>query len=198
MAEAKYKQKLREIFEKLSVDPKALGIKLESVVKLEAEAKLADGSSIYSSAAEWAIGVDCYTKDADGNPVPAPAGEYMLEDGSMIIIDDKGMVSEIKTPNMEEEMSKEDIFAIVTSLAERISSLEKERGSLIAELASEKKKSAKVENDLSSIRTELSSIKSAPAAASIKDRNNVKLSSAPSKSFDQMSLRERIEFNLSK
>jgi hypothetical protein len=198
MSAAKYKQRIKELFQKLSVDSKELGIQLESDIKLESEAKLADGSMIYSSASEWAVGSDVFTKDAEGNAVPAPAGEYQLENGSMVIVDDNGLVAEIKTPDMEEEMSKEDMFAIVTSLADRISALEQERTALVEELSAEKKKNEKISGDLTSMRTELSSLKKAPAASSVKDRSQVKLSSsaAPAeKSFSEMNLRERIEYN---
>jgi hypothetical protein len=198
MSAAKYKQRIMELFQKLSIDSKELGIQLESDIKLESEAKLADGTMIYSSASEWSVGSDVFTKDAEGNAVPAPAGEYQLEDGSMLIVDDKGLVAEIKTPDMEEEMSKEDMFAMVSSLADRISALEQERTSLVEELSAEKKKNEKISGDLTAMRTELSSLKKAPAVSSVKDRSQVKLSSsaAPAeKSFSEMSLRERIQYN---
>ncbi len=48
-------------------------------VKFAVEGTLADGTKIYSTADEWVVGVDIFTLDADGNPVPVPAGEYLLE-----------------------------------------------------------------------------------------------------------------------
>lgn len=195
-----YKQRLKDILQKFSVDPKALGIKLEEEIKLEAEAKLMDGSSIYSSASEWAVGVDCYTKDADGNPVPAPAGEYELEDGSKLVIGDDGLVAEIMTPDMEEEMSSEDMFKAIESLTERVAALETEKQAITSELATEKEKHQKSSNEINSLKTELASLKKAPASSSVKDRNAVALSSIKgeksTKSFEQMSLKERILSNL--
>ena len=195
-----YKQRLKDILQKFSVDPKSLGIKLEEEIKLEAEAKLMDGSSIYSSASEWAVGVDCYTKDADENPVPAPAGEYELEDGSKLVVGEDGLVAEIMTPDMDEEMSKEDIFKAIESLSERVALLENEKQALTEELASEKTKQQKSSNEINSLKTELASLKKSPASSSVKDRNAVALASTKAekqpKSFEQMSLKERILSNL--
>lgn len=195
-----YKQKIKDIFQKFNVNPKSLGIKLEDEIKLEAEAKLMDGSMIYSSASEWAVGVDCYTKDADGNPVPTPAGEYELEDGTKVIVGEDGLVAEIMTPDAEEEMSTEDIFALVSSLTERVAALESDKQSLVEELAAEKDKRSKTANEVNSLKTELASLKKAPATSSVKERNAVALSrntaSDSSKPFAAMTLKERILSNL--
>ncbi len=75
---------------KYGIEPSALGIKFEeetteaaTEVKFAVEGTLADGTKIYSTADEWVVGVDIFTLDADGNPVPVPAGEYLLEDGGV-------------------------------------------------------------------------------------------------------------------
>ena len=195
-----YKQKIKDIFQKFNVNPKSLGIKLEDEIKLEAEAKLMDGSMIYSSASEWAVGVDIYTKDEEGNPIPVPAGEYQLEDGTMVIVGDDGLVVEMKKMEEEEEMSTEDIFALVSSLTERVSALESDKQSLMEELAAEKDRRSKTANEVNSLKTELSSLKKSPATNSIKEKKSIALSqsnaAAPSKSFEQMTLKERILSNL--
>ena len=200
MAEAKYKQRLKDILHKFKVDPKSLGIKLEEEIKLEAEAKLMDGSSIFSSASEWAVGVDVYTKDADGNPVPAPMGEYTLEDGSIIAVDESGIVAEIAAPQMEQEMSTDDLFKALEGLSARVAALETEKQNLVEELSAEKEKNNKISTEMKSISTELSSLKKLPASSSVKDRTEVSLSSNTSKKeekpYSQMSIRERIQFNL--
>lgn len=194
-----YKEKFKSLLQKFNVDPKSLGIKLEDDIKLEAEMKLMDGTSIFSSASEFAIGVDVYTKDADGNPIPAASGEYELEDGTKLIVGEDGLVAEMMTPDMTEEMSKDDIFALVTSLTERVSALETEKKQLADQLSAEQSKREKVATELSSVKNELNILKKAPASPSIKDRSAVALASnasRPEKSFSEMTMRERIQYNL--
>ena len=86
-------QKVRDIFASFKIDPK--DIFLEEDVNLEIEAKLADGTSIFTSATEWAVGADVYTKDDTGTSVPLAEGDYTLEDGRTISVGADAKVAEI-------------------------------------------------------------------------------------------------------
>jgi preprotein translocase subunit YajC len=55
-------------------------------VEMMAEGALADGTMIYSPAAEWAEGVEIFVMDADGNPSPLADGEYTLDNGKKIVV----------------------------------------------------------------------------------------------------------------
>jgi uncharacterized small protein (DUF1192 family) len=159
------KEQIKATFEKFGIDPSAHGIKFEEEtaaaveIVMAAEGTLNDGTKIYSTAAEWGVGVDIYTMDADGNPVPVAAGEYILEDGiTKVTVDESGLVVSIES-EMEvapAEMSSEDLVAVIGSLSERIAALESEKTALSAEVTA--------------VKAELSSVKKAPAAPSVKSQ----------------------------
>ena len=160
------KEQIKSVFNKYGIDPSTVGIKFEEETTAEApatelqfavEGTLSDGTKIYSTASEWVAGVDIYTQDADGNPVPVPAGEYMLEDGvTMVEVGENGMVDSISTMETPQEMSSEDLVSVIGNLSERIAALETEKTELSAALAS--------------VKTELASVKKAPAVPSVKSQ----------------------------
>lgn len=164
------KEQIKSVFNKYGIDPSTVGIKFEEEATAEATAEapatelkfavegtLSDGTKIYSTASEWVAGVDIYTQDAEGNPVPVPAGEYMLEDGiTMVTVGEDGMVAMIGEMEVETEMSSEDLVAVIGQLSERIAALETDKTALSTELAA--------------IKTELSSVKKAPAVPSVKSQ----------------------------
>ena len=114
------KESIKAIFQKFAVDPKAYGIVLETEVALETEGRLKDGTPVYTTAPEFAIGADVYTKDEEGNKVPAAAGRYELESGEFIDVDEMGMVAEMGIPEMEDmEMSSADVLSMMEKLTER-------------------------------------------------------------------------------
>jgi hypothetical protein len=196
MSQANYKQRLKDILTKFNVSPKSIGVKFEEELKLEIEAALQDGSKIYSSASEWQVGADAFMKDAEDNATPCAAGDYTLEDGTILSIGEDGLVAAI-TP-MAEEMSSEDVFKVLESMSERIAALEAKNNELATELAATKQTESEADAKIEKLQTELSALKKAPAATSVKDKTTVKLSTtaAPTKSFAQMTVLERIKFNL--
>jgi len=165
------KEQIKATFEKFGIDPSAHGIKFEEAaapaeeVKFSVEGALQDGTAIYSTSDAWAVGSDIFTKDEAGNPVPVAAGEYILADGmTTIVVDESGKVSEIgAVESGQQEMSSEDLVAVIGSLSERIAALESEKTALSAEVANAK-------NEVESVKAELSSVKKAPAAPSIKSQ----------------------------
>ena len=195
-----FKERLLATFQKHNIDAKSVGIALAEEVKLEVEGKLMDGTSVFTSAETFAVGSDVYTKDEAGNNVPAMAGEYVMEDGTTIVVGEDGMVAEIKTASMEAEMSSEDFFAAIDKLSERISSLEADKAALSAELSSEKARVAELSKDLNTTKTELSAMRRTPATTSVKDKQVALAKTAPvqEKSFSQMTLSERIMSNIQK
>ena len=192
------KESIKAIFQKFAVDPKAYGINLETEVQLETEGRLKDGTPVYTSAEAFAIGVDCYTKDEEGNKVPAAAGRYELESGEFIDIDNMGMVAEMGIPEMEDmEMSSADVISMVEKLTDRVSFLEGNNSTLAAELTAAEDKIEMLSAALKNSKTELSSLKKQPAASSVKENKKVILGAEKKeKSFAQMTLRERILQNI--
>jgi len=134
------KEQIKSVFNKYGIDPSTVGIKFEeetateaaaTEVKFAVEGTLSDGTKIYSTADEWVVGVDIYTQDAEGNPVPVPAGEYLLEDGvTKVVVGEDGLIAEIEREEQSTEMSSEDLVAVIGSLSERIAVLEAEKTEL--------------------------------------------------------------------
>ena len=188
----KLKEQLLGIFQKFGIDPNAHGVKFETEVKLEAEARLADGNMIYTSADVFGVGSDCYMKDADGNVFPVGAGEYPLEDGKVLIVGEDGKIAEVKEVEIESEMSSEDIIATINSLSQKISELQGALDAKNAELTSVSEELAKVKNDAVVSATELAALKKAPATASVKEKKATLSASAPAKPWSQMTYQERV------
>ncbi len=168
------KEQIKSVFSKYGIDPSTVGIKFEeettateapaTEVKFAVEGTLSDGTKIYSTANEWVVGVDIYTMDAEGNPVPVPAGEYLLEDGvTKVVVGEDGMVAEIEREEQSTEMSGEDLVAVIGLLSERIAVLESEKTELAAAVESAKK-------DADAVKSELASVKKAPAVPSVKSQ----------------------------
>ena len=168
------KEQIKSVFNKYGIDPSTVGIKFEeesaaaeapaTEVKFAVEGTLADGTKIYSTADEWVVGVDIYTQDAEGNPVPVPAGEYLLEDGvTKVVVGEDGTIAEIEKEEQSTEMSSEDLVAVIGQLSERIAALEGEKTELAAAVESAK-------NDAEAIKAELASVKKAPAVPSVKSQ----------------------------
>ena len=169
------KNQIKAVFAKYNIEPSALGIKFEdetaapaeaaaTEVKFAVEGTLADGTKIYSTANEWTVGVDIFTQDADGNPVPVPAGDYILEDGiTKVTVGEDGKIAEISKEEQSTEMSSEDLVAVIGQLSERIAALESEKTELAAAVESAKK-------DADAVKAELASVKKAPAVPSVKSQ----------------------------
>ena len=186
------KEQIKSVFNKYGIDPSTVGIKFEeetateaaaTEVKFAVEGTLSDGTKIYSTADEWVVGVDIYTQDAEGNPVPVPAGEYLLEDGvTKVVVGEDGLIAEIKREEQSTEMSSEDLVAVIGSLSERIAVLEAEKTELAAAVESAKK-------DADAVKAELASVKKAPAVPSVKSqefkKNNAPVVASNGNSFSE-------------
>lgn len=167
------KEQIKSVFSKYGIDPSTVGIKFEeetateaaaTEVKFAVEGTLNDGTKIYSTADEWVVGVDIYTQDAEGNPVPVPAGEYLLEDGvTKVYVGENGLIEGIEREEQSTEMSSEDLVAVIGSLSERIAALETEKTELAAAVESAK-------NEVATVKAELASVKKAPAVPSVKSQ----------------------------
>lgn len=204
MSKQSLKESIKAIFHKFGVDPAKHGIKLEEI-KLEAQATLQDGTVIYSTASEWAIGVDAFSMDEEGNPIPLPVGEYVLEDGTKVMVGEDGLVAEIvpseAEPETETEMSNEQMLAIIENLTSRMSVVEARNTELNEKLITESQKLQAANAQVNTLKTELSEIRKKPATNSIKDRAAASKTTVvlnEEKSFHQMTLGERIKSNISK
>lgn len=115
----------RQKLEKIKV---ILGMKKSP--KNFAESALQDGTIV--SYDELQVGYILYIKTDEETTVPAPAGEYTLEDGTIVVTDESGLITEIKEPEAEDtEMEiDEALEARLTSIEDRLKIIEEALGIL--------------------------------------------------------------------
>lgn len=77
----------------------ALGLSKE--IKLEAQAKLADGTIVVSDT-DFVAGANIMILAEDGTTMPLPVGEYEMENGDMVKITEEGVISEVMKGEEEE------------------------------------------------------------------------------------------------
>tara|TARA_B100000424_G_scaffold267479_1_gene260475 strand:+ start:742 stop:1464 length:723 start_codon:yes stop_codon:yes gene_type:complete len=77
----------------------ALGLSKE--IKLEAQAKLADGTIVVSDT-DFVAGANIMILAEDGTTMPLPVGDYELEDGTIISVAEEGVISEVSEGEEEE------------------------------------------------------------------------------------------------
>lgn len=165
-----------ELFKKYGKDLKVTlsGDKKEML----ASATTADGVKVSTPAEGFTAGAEVYVTDEAGNDVPAPNGEHVMEDGSVIVVQD-GVIAEVKPVEpQEEEMSADDTAKVIDSLLTRVSELEAKLSATEAELSAEKETAKTATAEVTSLRVEVAKLKKAPAAKSVTEE---KLSAADKK-----------------
>ena len=80
------------------------------------EAELEDGQVVYTDAEGWAEGVNVYVKNDDGEKINVPVGEYPLKDGGVLIVEEDGIVKEIRTEEVKEETTEEVVEEEMTEV----------------------------------------------------------------------------------
>ena len=84
--------------------------KEESAVQVDlAQVKTADGAAIFDAEA-FEIGNAVFIVTEEGN-IPVPMGEYILEDGLKIMVDEQGVIVEVATEGAEEIEEVEEVEA---------------------------------------------------------------------------------------
>ena len=91
------------------------GIVIKEEKEAFAEIKTADGSVTLMYDGELGVGTVLSIHDAEGNVIPAPAGEHLLENGERVVLDENGAITEFLTPTeapaetMEEHEVSEEV-----------------------------------------------------------------------------------------
>ena len=109
--------------DKLSKIAQILGLALSSnseVIELSTEAKLQDGTMVYTEADAFVVGSIVEVVAEDGSKSLAPVGEHILEDGSAVVVDEAGIILEVK-PAMEDEASDEAEVIVEEEMSEEVS-----------------------------------------------------------------------------
>jgi uncharacterized phage infection (PIP) family protein YhgE len=101
----------------------ALAAFMEQVAKL-AQAVLPDGAVLEAEAFE--VGQAIFIVEGE-NRVPAPAGEYPIEEVGLVVVDDNGQISEVRAVEAEEseeaEAMPEEMKAAFAKFSEEVAEL---------------------------------------------------------------------------
>jgi hypothetical protein len=123
----------------------------ETKVEL-AQVKTADGEAIFDAEA-FEVGQAVFIVTEEGN-IPVPMGEYMLEDGMKIEVDEQGVIVEVSIEGEEE---------VVEEVIEAKDEIEKEETGMMESMPKKvvKSKTEMEESYFSKIETRLSAIEKA-------------------------------------
>ncbi len=126
-----------------------------------AEKKTIDGAAIFDSE-NFAIREAVFLVAEDGTKIPVPMGEYVLEDNTSIVVDDKGIIVEVSTgeeeaTDVEEEMQNEPMKEQIRKASEMTPAAAKK----VVKIKSESEESyfSKIEARLSRIENESENLK---------------------------------------
>ena len=150
-------------------------------VKFE-EVKTTEGIVLNISAKE--AGGEISVIDEDGSN-PAPVGEYVLEDGSSIVVSEEGVIAEIKEADAEiEKEEEEDMEAEkeekpvdapkeeVNPLDGRVDALESKLDSILSKFSEQKEMFSKpaivLAEELDNLKKDFEAFKALPSEAPIK------------------------------
>ena len=112
-----------------------------------AQLKLENGTVLEAEAFESGNEIFILTED---EKVAVPKGEYLMEDGNMLVVEDEGIIKEIKAQEEEEEEVKEEeeVEAKYVSKEEFESAVEEIKG-MIKELKEKEEMAEQVKEELS-------------------------------------------------
>ena len=177
---AKAQEKLSAHGIKLSVDDTAEVTKEETAeaLKFMVETALEDGTIVFTPAESWDLGVEIYTKDADGNPVVVADGDYTVADGTILSVLD-GKVSAIIPAEMEmpeeevvaeaqaeaEVLTKQYVDDALTALTEQFNNLKAEFEKIVS---SKEIEMAEVSKELDTVKAAYTALSTQAAAVSVK------------------------------
>ena len=102
------KTRVQEIFEKFQVE-----LEVSEPTKL-ATARLESGQEIETDDDDFRVGAAVFVVNDEGERMPLPDGEYILEDGRAIMVADGSLV---EIPEKEEEAEAEELVEVVASLS---------------------------------------------------------------------------------
>jgi len=129
---------------------------------------------------KYEVGGKVTLVDDMGNEVPAPAGEHELADGSIMVLDENSIITEIKVPQAEAPEAPE-VEVEVAPIAEdmmkkKIDEMQRQLDEIKmaydAKLASQEAKFSKGMSDISDVLVQLLSTPSANATEAPKEKFN--------------------------
>lgn len=145
--------KVKEFFSSNDIDAEIVEKQPAEEVKKFETVMLVDGVTEVTIEPAVEVGAAVVLTSEDGTPVPAPAGEYELQDGRVLVVAEEGVLGEIKEAISEEPMSNENpeqadkvkriieriesekIFSAIDELKETVKFLKEENEALTSKLS---------------------------------------------------------------
>ena len=164
--------KIKQMFAEAGELPVASAEPLQSF----AEYVLKSGAKVMID--KYEVGGKVSLVDESGNEVPAPAGEHELADGSVMILDENSIITEIKVPEMEGPEVEIEVTAPIAEdlMKKKIEEMQKQLDEIKmaydAKLASQEAKFSKGMSDISDVLVQLLSTPSANATETPKEKFN--------------------------
>ena len=171
-------------------------------LKLEATAKLKDGTMISTPDSEWKVDSEVFVVKEDGTTEVAVDGDYELEDGTIVKVKD-GKVTEIVAVEMSNEteaklaIAPEDLTAIEEMINTALMSMKEEVIKALVDLtarvdALEKEEVVEDEAGVAELKAELAKVKeeleAKPATKSVTLHSDVKISNKKATLEDQLEM----------
>jgi regulator of replication initiation timing len=146
------------------------------------DAKLVDGTIIRTDADAFKVGDKVQVMTEAGELVDAPVGEHELEDGTVLVVDDKSILTEVRTVEVKDEetaeapveMADEPIVELpedekseddrVAKLEDRVTALEEALVMLIDKLSGQMVDMSTVKAENAKFKAENEKLSKAPAA----------------------------------
>ena len=122
---------LQDVFKKIELALTPERVELASMM-------LVDGTKVEAEVFE--AGANVFLIGGDGEQIAAPVGEHKLEDGRILVIEEEGIIKELKAeePTIEveieaaaeeeKEMTMKDITEMVSALREEVEMMKQEMG----------------------------------------------------------------------
>ena len=141
---------LQDVFKKIELALTPERVELASML-------LVDGTKVEAEVFE--AGANVFLIGGDGEQIAAPVGEHKLEDGRILVIEEEGVIKELKAeePTIEveieaaaeeeKEMTMTDIMDMVSALREEVEMMKQEMGKkqeMAEEVAIEEPKAVEV------------------------------------------------------
>lgn len=153
------------------------GVKLsveEAQKKVEFMAKgtTTDGIEVMSPDAEFAVGSEVFYNDADGNPVPLPDGEYVINDGTLDMTVVGGKITELEPVEVEAKKDKEkmdeELSSVIEQLAQRVAELEAKMTEKDTQLSAVNQELETTKSEKAQAEAKVAELSKQPAATSVK------------------------------
>jgi hypothetical protein len=160
------------------------------------DAKLVDGTIVRVEGDAFKVGDAVQVITEAGETVQAPEGEHELEDGTVLVIDAEGKITEVRAiepvaeeapeEEMAEEVEAPEAEVAGDNLAERVAALEEALAMLIEKLAGNQAEMTATKEALSKVTAEKELLEKAPAAKAIVTKKFEKTEVAKSTSTNRI------------